>query len=114
MLNAAANGPGSPLDMRSAMAQPEPGMALNPPVPQPQLMKQLPSGVLEMMGERSPVMSTMPPHWRSIFRREMIGKVSIRARSVSSIWWKLPLWVKLLNPSVPPPMTISPLSDWLM
>ena len=34
----AASGPGASLATISAMAQPEPGMALNPPVPQPQLM----------------------------------------------------------------------------
>ena len=96
------------------MAQPDPGMALNPPVPQPQLIKQLPTGVFEMIGERSPVISTIPPHWRNIFKRLMIGKVSIKARRVSSIWWNDPRWVKLLNPSVPPPITISPLSDWLI
>ena len=37
MLNSAASGPGSPLAISSAIAQPEPGIALNPPVPQPQL-----------------------------------------------------------------------------
>ena len=42
---ASASGPGSPFAMSSAMAQPEPGMALKPPVPQPQLMKQLARGV---------------------------------------------------------------------
>ena len=60
--NSSASGPGSPLAINSAIAQPEPGMALKPPVPQPQLKKQLPKGVFEMMGERSPVMSTIPPH----------------------------------------------------
>ena len=72
-----------PLAINSAMAQPEPGMALNPPVPQPQLTKTPSTGVFEMMGERSPVISTIPPHQRSIFSREMIGNVSISARTVS-------------------------------
>jgi hypothetical protein len=60
---------------------------LNPPVPQPQLMNTPSTGVFEMIGERSPVMSTIPPHWRSIFSRLIIGKVSTSARTVSSIWW---------------------------
>jgi hypothetical protein len=60
--------------MSSAIAQPDPGIALNPPVPQPQLMKQFPSGVFEMMGDRSPVMSTIPPHCRNILRRLSRGK----------------------------------------
>ena len=72
------------------LAQPDPGIALNPPVPQPQLTKQLPSGVVERMGERSPVISTIPPHCRSILSREIIGKVSTSARTVSPTWWKLP------------------------
>ena len=37
-LNGAARRPGSPLAISSAMAQPDPGIALKPPVPQPQLM----------------------------------------------------------------------------
>ena len=52
MLNSAVKGPGSPLAINSAMAQPDPGMALKPPVPQPQLIKQFPNGVLEMMGDQ--------------------------------------------------------------
>ncbi len=51
-----------------------------------ELKKQLPKGVLPITGERSPVTSTMPPHWRSIFRRLTIGKVSTSARTVSSTW----------------------------
>jgi hypothetical protein len=82
-----------PFAISSAMAQPEPGIALKPPVPQPQLTKQPSTGVFEMMGERSPVMSTMPPQWRSILSREIIGKVSISARTVSSRWWKEPRWL---------------------
>lgn len=70
--------------------QPEPGMALNPPVPQPQLMKMPSTGVFDRIGERSPVTSTMPPHWRSILSRATIGKVSISALTVSSIWWNEP------------------------
>ena len=31
------------------------------------------TGVFEMIGERSPVMSTIPPHWRSIFSRRPVG-----------------------------------------
>jgi len=69
----------SPLAMSSAKPQPDPGMALNPPVPQPQLIKVLPNGVLLKMGERSPVTSTIPPQCRSIFKRDTMGKVSINA-----------------------------------
>ena len=85
MPKAAASGPGAPLATSSAIAQPDPGIALNPPVPQPQLMKHPPSGVFEINGERSPVISTIPPHCRSILSREIIGNVSISARNVSSI-----------------------------
>ena len=82
-----------PRAISSAIAQPEPGIALKPPVPQPQLTKMPSTGVFDRMGERSPVMSTIPPHWRSIFSREIIGKVSISARTVSSTWWNDPRWV---------------------
>ena len=41
-------------------------------------------------GQASGETSTMPPHWRSILSREMIGKVSISARTVSSTWWNDP------------------------
>jgi hypothetical protein len=85
--------PNAPFATSSAIAQPEPGIALNPPVPQPQLTKMPSTGVFEMIGERSPVMSTIPPHQRSIFSRLMIGKVSTRARTVSSTWWNCPRWV---------------------
>lgn len=43
-----------PLAISSAMAQPEPGIALNPPVPQPQLTNTPSTGVFDRIGERSP------------------------------------------------------------
>ena len=39
---------------------------------------------LERIGDLSPVISTIPPHHRNIFRREIMGKVSISALTVSS------------------------------
>ena len=48
-----------------AKTLPEPGVALNPPVPQPQLSKARLTLVLpSMIGQASGVVSTMPPHWR--------------------------------------------------
>ena len=44
-----------------AKTLPDPGVALKPPVPQPQLTKSPGTGVLPMIGERSGVTSTMPP-----------------------------------------------------
>jgi hypothetical protein len=67
------------------MAHPEPGMALNPPVPHPQFKKHPERGALEIIGDLSPVTSTIPPHCRSIFNLEIMGKVSIKALTVSSI-----------------------------
>ena len=49
--------------------QPEPGVALKPPVPQPQLMYRSSTGVLPMIGLASGQTSTMPPHWRSHAQR---------------------------------------------
>ena len=61
----------------------EPGVALNPPVPQPQFTYNPGTGVLAMMGERSGVTSTMPPQLRSIRRRRNMGNSS---QIASSAW----------------------------
>ena len=73
MENGAAMGCISPRAMEWAKTLPDPGVALKPPVPQPQLKNRLLTGVFEISGERSTVTSTMPPHWRSIFMREKMG-----------------------------------------
>ena len=67
------------------MAQPDPGIALNPPVPHPQFIKIFLTGRRKNWG---PITShiTIPPHQRSILSREMIGNVSINALTVSSTW----------------------------
>ena len=62
MENGAASGCISPLARLAANTLPEPGVALNPPVPQPQLKNRLGTGVFEMIGQASGVVSTMPPH----------------------------------------------------
>src|SRR5207249_9208452 len=48
-----ASGCGSPYAIVCAKTQPAPGVALNPPVPQPQLMKRFSIGVRPRMGEAS-------------------------------------------------------------
>src|SRR6202044_3898011 len=67
---------GSPVATRRANTWPEPGVALKPPVPQPQLTNRPGTGVLLRIGERSGVMSTIPPQFRSIRTRDRIGNNS--------------------------------------
>ena len=91
--NGALIGCGSSRAMVWAKTWPEPGVALNPPVPQPQLTWSPRSGVAPTIGERSVVTSTMPPQCRSIRIREKIGNSSVLASSVCSTIWKLPRWL---------------------
>ena len=63
---------------------------MKPPVPQPQLKYRFLTGVLPMIGLASGHTSTMPPHWRSMRRREKMGKSSISAPICSSITGRLP------------------------
>ena len=79
----AAIGCGSSRAMVAAKTWPEPGVALKPPVPQPQFTNRPGTGVRLMMGERSGVTSTMPPQLRSIRRRRKIGNNS---QIASSVW----------------------------
>ncbi len=97
-----------------ANTQPEPGVALNPPVPQPQLKYSPRTGVFEMIGQASGHTSTIPPHCRSMRTRLNTGNNSMIACIVCSMVWKLPRWPYPLYASMPAPMTSSPLSDWLM
>src|SRR5918996_2203248 len=95
--NGAAIGCGSPLATVQANTWPEPGVALKPPVPQPQLMNMFSTGVLPMIGLRSGVTSTIPPHWRSMRMRENAGNSATIACKVCSITWKLPRWLYDVN-----------------
>ena len=70
-----------------AITQPEPGVALKPPVPQPQLMYRPLTGVKPMMGQASGETSTMPPHCRFMRTRENSGNISTIACSVCSMVW---------------------------
>src|SRR6202023_455461 len=81
--NGAAKGCGSSLAMVAAKTWPEPGVALNPPVPQPQLTNSPGTGVSPMIGERSGVTSTMPPQLRSMRSLRKAGKSS---QTASSAW----------------------------
>ena len=62
--------------MVSAKTQPDPGVALKPPVPQPQLKYMPSTGVRPMIGLASGQVSTMPPQLRIILRRLKMGKSS--------------------------------------
>ena len=75
MEKGAANGCISPLARLAANTLPEPGVALKPPVPQPQLKNMFGTGVLEMIGQASGVVSTMPPHWRFMRTRDNTGNI---------------------------------------
>src|SRR5476649_2158503 len=81
--NGAAIGCASPRAIVAANTWPEPGVALKPPVPQPQLTNSPGTGVGPMIGERSGVVSTMPPQLRSIRSRRNEGNNSQMASNVS-------------------------------
>ncbi len=88
--NGAASSAGSPLAMVSASTHPEPGVALNPPVPQPQFRNSPSIGVRPMIGDASGQTSTIPPQVRSSLAWAKIGKSSSAAASCRSITWKEP------------------------
>ena len=71
----------------------EPGVALKPPVPQPQLTKSPGTGVLPMMGERSGVTSTMPPQLLNMRSLRTAGNSSQMASSVWVAMWSPPVWL---------------------
>ena len=97
-----------------ANTQPEPGVALKPPVPQPQLMYRPSTGVLPMIGLASGQMSTMPPHCRIMRRRRKRGTARRSRASWSSMTWQAAaLGIAERSASMPAPITSSPLSDWL-
>ncbi len=90
--NGAASGCGSPRANEWANTWPEPGVALKPPVPQPQFTKSRGTGVSPMIGERSGVTSTIPLQLRSIRSRRTAGKSS---QIASSVWLAMcvpPVW----------------------
>ena len=65
---------GSPRAMVCASTHPELGVALKPPVPQPQLKyKPFSTGVLLIIGQASGQTSTMPPHCRNMRTRLNMG-----------------------------------------
>ena len=76
-----------------ANTSPDPGVALNPPVPQPQLTYSPGTGVRPMIGERSGVVSTIPPQDLSIRIRPKIGNSSTIASSACWSWWTPPVWL---------------------
>ena len=84
---------GSPVATRWANTWPDPGVALNPPVPQPQLTKRPGTSVFDRIGERSGVVSTMPPQLRSILSRDVIGNISTIASSVAIAICGPPVWL---------------------
>src|SRR5689334_22183398 len=91
--NGAAIGCGSPRAIVAAKTCPDPGVALNPPVPQPQFTYNPGTGVSPMIGERSGVTSTMPPQLRSMRSRRKVGNNSQIASSVCSATCKPPAWL---------------------
>src|ERR1700722_4429060 len=91
--NGAAIGCGSLRAIVAANTWPDPGVALNPPVPQPQLTNRPGTGVSPMIGERSGVTSTMPPQLRSMRRRRNVGKSSQMASSVCAEMCSPPAWL---------------------
>ena len=88
--NGAASGCGSSRAIVWAKTQPAPGVALNPPVPQPPFRYSPPTGNLPMIGDASGATSTMPAQLRSILRREKIGNSSKSAAICPSMTWNEP------------------------
>src|SRR4051812_34242532 len=74
--NGAAIGCGSSRAIVAAKTWPERGVALTPPVPQPQFTYRPGTGVCPIIGDRSGVTSTMPPPLRSMRRRRKVGNSS--------------------------------------
>ena len=69
-----------------------PGVALNPPVPHPQLRYRFSYGVRPTMGEASGQTSTMPAQVRSRCARANTGNSSTAAAICRSMTWKAPRW----------------------
>ena len=82
MVKGALIGCGSSRAMVQASTCAAPGVALKPPVPQPQFTYRPGTLVLATIGERSGVTSTMPPQLRNIRSRRNIGNSSQIASSV--------------------------------
>lgn len=88
--NGSARGCGSPCAIVWAYTQPAPGVALNPPVPQPALTYRPSTGVVPMIGEASGDTSTMPAQVRSTRTRLNSGNSSSAAAICASMTWKAP------------------------
>src|SRR4051812_38071082 len=91
--NGALIGCGARVAMVCAKTWPERGVALTPPVPQPQLTNRPGTSVAPMIGERSGVTSTTPPQLRSMRIRRKLGNSSQIASSVWVAMWRPPAWV---------------------
>src|SRR5215204_3982041 len=76
---------GSSLAIVWASTQPDAGVALNPPVPQPQLRYKPRTGVRPTIGDASGDTSTIPPHVLITCARAKIGKSSMAAAICASI-----------------------------
>src|SRR5207247_5347785 len=100
----------SPVASTSAKAHPLPGVALKPPVPQPQLRNRPGIGVGQTIGDASGQTSTIPAQVRSSDAWANIGKSSSAAAIWCSITWKDPRCAYPLYGSIPAPITSSPLS----
>src|SRR5262249_44116218 len=111
--NGALSSCGSPCASVCANTQPEPGVALNPPVPQPQFTYRPPTGVGPTIGDASGQTSTIPAHVRSTRAPAKIGKSSSAAASWCSITCHEPRCAYALYGSIPAPITSSPLCAWL-
>src|ERR1700689_3976740 len=90
MVKGALMGCGSSRAMVQAKRCADPGVALNPPVPHPQLTYRPGTAVLAMMGERSGVTSTMPPQLRSMRKRRKLGNNSQIASRVCVLMCSAP------------------------
>src|SRR4051794_36259509 len=112
-LNGRASSSVSPRASVEAITQPEAGVALNPPVPQPQSRYRSRIGVGPMIGDASGQTSTIPPQVRSTCARAKIGKSSSAAAIWCSITWNEPRCAYELYVSIPAPSTSSPLWAWL-
>lgn len=70
----------------------QPGVTLNPPVPQPELTSTFVYGVRPTIGDASGVTSTMPAQLRSRCARANTGNSSTAAAIWRSMMWKAPRW----------------------
>src|SRR5205823_13451354 len=112
-LNGSASGCGSSFAIVCAYTQPAPGVALKPPVPQPQLRYSPSTGERPTIGDASGLTSTMPAQVRTTCTRLKMGNSSSAAAISRSMTCSPPRCPYELYASMPAPITSSPLCAWL-